>query len=80
MNRLRLLAATLAAALLLAACGGQGSEEPEAFPSEQIRLVVPYTAGGPTDLAARTMGAHLEKALGQPVIVENMPGAAGSVQ
>jgi tripartite-type tricarboxylate transporter receptor subunit TctC len=78
MNRLRLLAATLAGALLLAACGGQGSEEPEAFPSEQIRLIVPYTAGGPTDIAARSLGRFMEGSLGQTVVVENLPGASGS--
>jgi tripartite-type tricarboxylate transporter receptor subunit TctC len=78
MNRLRLLAATLAAALLLAACGGQGSEEPEAWPSEQIRLIVPYTAGGPTDIAARSLGRFMEGSLGQSVVVENLPGASGS--
>ncbi|GAA0944619.1 tripartite tricarboxylate transporter substrate binding protein [Pseudonocardia zijingensis] len=64
-------------ALLAAACTAQ--DAPEDYPSEEITVLVPYTAGGPTDLAARTMGAHLEKALGQPVIVENVPGAAGSV-
>lgn len=77
MNRLR-LAAALAAALLLAACGGQRSAEPEAYPSEQIRLIVPYTAGGPTDIAARALGKYMEGALGQTVVVENLPGASGS--
>jgi tripartite-type tricarboxylate transporter receptor subunit TctC len=77
MNRLRLVAA-LAAALLLAACGGQGSEEPEAYPSDQIRLLVPYTAGGPTDIAARSLGRFMETSLGQTVVVENLPGASGS--
>ena len=74
----RLLAATLAAALLLAACGGQGSEETEAYPSDQIRLIVPYTAGGPTDIAARSLGRFMETSLGQTVVVENLPGASGS--
>jgi tripartite-type tricarboxylate transporter receptor subunit TctC len=77
MNRLR-LAAALAAALLLAACGGQRSEEPEAYPSDQIRLIVPYTAGGPTDIAARSLGKYMETSLGQTVVVENLPGASGS--
>jgi tripartite-type tricarboxylate transporter receptor subunit TctC len=77
MNRLR-LAAALAAALLLAACGGQRSDEPEAFPSDQIRLIVPYTAGGPTDIAARSLGRYMETSLGQTVVVENLPGASGS--
>ncbi len=78
MNRLRLLSATLAAALLVAACGGQGSDEPEVWPSEQIRLIVPYTAGGPTDIAARSLGRFMEGSLGQSVMVENLPGASGS--
>jgi tripartite-type tricarboxylate transporter receptor subunit TctC len=77
MNRLRLVAA-LAAALLLAACGGQGSDEPDAYPSDQIRLIVPYTAGGPTDIAARSLGRFMETSLGQTVVVENLPGASGS--
>jgi tripartite-type tricarboxylate transporter receptor subunit TctC len=77
MTRPRLLA-TLAAALLLAACGGQGSEEPDPYPSEQIRLIVPYTAGGPTDIAARSVGRFMEGSLGQTVVVENLPGASGS--
>jgi tripartite-type tricarboxylate transporter receptor subunit TctC len=66
----------LAAALALS-CSAPAA--PDEYPTREITVLVPYTAGGPTDLAARTMGAHLEKALGQPVIVENLPGAAGSV-
>jgi tripartite-type tricarboxylate transporter receptor subunit TctC len=77
-SRLRLPAATLALALLLAACGGQGSGEPDEYPSEQIRMLVPYTAGGPTDIAARSLSRYLERTLGEPVIVENLPGASGS--
>jgi tripartite-type tricarboxylate transporter receptor subunit TctC len=68
-----------AAAALTLSCSGQAGDAPQEYPTDEITVIVPYTAGGPTDLAARTMGAHLEKALGQPVIVENMPGAAGSV-
>jgi tripartite-type tricarboxylate transporter receptor subunit TctC len=65
----------LAAALTLSC---SAPDTPDEYPSEEITVLVPYTAGGPTDLAARTMGAHLEKALGRPVIVENLPGASGS--
>jgi tripartite-type tricarboxylate transporter receptor subunit TctC len=78
MNRLRLPAAALALALLLAACGGGSSGEPDAYPSEQIRLIVPYTAGGPTDIAARSLARYMEGSLGQTVVVENQPGASGS--
>jgi tripartite-type tricarboxylate transporter receptor subunit TctC len=80
--RRRAWAGIVAAAAVTLSCSGQApesAEAPDAYPTEEIRLLVPYTAGGPTDLAARTMGAHLEKTLGQPVIVENLPGAAGSV-
>jgi tripartite-type tricarboxylate transporter receptor subunit TctC len=78
-NRLCLSAAALAVALLLAACGqGSGSGDPAEYPSKQIRLIVPYTAGGPTDIAARSLGRYLEGALGQTVVVENEPGASGS--
>jgi tripartite-type tricarboxylate transporter receptor subunit TctC len=65
------------AAVLAVSCSTP--DTPDEYPTQEITVLVPYTAGGPTDLAARTMGTHLEKALGQPVIVENVPGAAGSV-
>lgn len=81
MNRLRLsVAASLAACLVLAACGGPsgGSGDAEPYPSEEIRLIVPYVAGGPTDIAARALGRFMEGDLGRPVIVENLPGASGS--
>lgn len=45
------------------------------FPSQPIRLVVPYAAGGSTDLISRTAGRLLEKALKVPVVIENKPGA-----
>lgn len=46
-----------------------------AFPERPIRLVVPFSPGGGTDLIARTLGAEMSRNLGQPVIVENKPGA-----
>ena len=75
--------ACLAGLLLLAACGGQQAadspEEAAAYPSEEIRLIVPYAAGGPTDLTARAYGEFLERDLGQPVVVENLPGGSGAL-
>lgn len=49
------------------------------YPTKPIRLVVPYGAGGSTDLAARTLAGVLPKYLGQPVVVVNVPGAGGAV-
>jgi tripartite-type tricarboxylate transporter receptor subunit TctC len=73
--------AALAALGLLAACaeeGGGAAGDPVAYPSEEIRLLVPYGAGGPTDLTARAYGASLEEQLGQTVVVENLPGGSGA--
>lgn len=48
----------------------------ESWPNRPIHWIVPYPPGGGTDLMARVIGAHLEKALGQPIIVENKPGGS----
>src|ERR1700693_4709929 len=72
--------AHVAAALvgLAAACGAQ--TDPMAnYPSRPIRLVVGFAAGGGNDLIARIVGQKLHEALGQPVIIENKPGANGSL-
>ena len=50
-----------------------------AFPEKPVTLIVPFAAGGPTDVLARVVGESLAKVLGQPVIVENTPGAGGTV-
>lgn len=62
-------AAGLAAGLVLATAGAS------TFPERPIKLVVPFAPGGGTDLIARTLAVEMQKDLGQPVVVENKPGA-----
>lgn len=50
-----------------------------AYPTRAITLVVPFAAGGPTDVVARTLGASMSKTLGQPIVVENRTGAGGTL-
>jgi len=49
------------------------------WPSRPIRIIVPFTPGGSTDILAREIGLQLQSAFGQPVIVDNKPGAGGSI-
>jgi tripartite-type tricarboxylate transporter receptor subunit TctC len=63
--------ATFALSWLALACPGAHAQ---AFPSHALRIVVPFPAGGGTDLVARTLAEGMSKDLGQPVIVENKPG------
>jgi tripartite-type tricarboxylate transporter receptor subunit TctC len=75
-RRSRLLALLLAPALLglPQAAPAQG-----AWPAKSVRLLVPLAAGSTADIVSRTIGAELAKALGQPVVVENKPGAGGTI-
>src|SRR5262245_33417654 len=51
----------------------------QAYPTRPITIVVPYPAGGPTDTLTRILAEHLRVSLGQPVIIENVSGAGGSI-
>jgi tripartite-type tricarboxylate transporter receptor subunit TctC len=64
---------------LLAAATTAFDARAQGFPSKQIKIVVPYPPGGPTDALARIVAADLQTTLGQSVIVENKPGASGAV-
>lgn len=63
-------------AALLAVAGGAFAQT---FPNRPVRMLVPYSAGGPTDLLARAMAPKMSEGLGQPVLVENRLGAGGSI-
>ena len=67
----------MTAALLLALA--PLSSPAQDYPSRPIRLIVPFAAGGLNDVVARLIAPHLERSLGQPVIVDNRPAASGIV-
>jgi tripartite-type tricarboxylate transporter receptor subunit TctC len=67
------------AAALAAALAGTGSAMAQTYPTRSISLIVPFAAGGPTDVTSRIIGEHMSRTLGQQFVVENMAGAGGTV-
>jgi tripartite-type tricarboxylate transporter receptor subunit TctC len=66
-------------ALGMATAAAAPTAQAQTYPVKPIRLVVPYGAGGPSDIVARIMADEMGKALGQPLIVDNKPGAGSMV-
>lgn len=73
---LRIVTACLVTAFVAALAP---SSHAQGYPSKPIRIVVPYPAGGTSDILARSIGQKLSESLSQPVVVENKPGANGNV-
>ena len=67
-----------AAALAIAALAGRNAAA-EVYPSRPITMIVPFGAGGPTDVIARILAQRMGQSLGQTVVVENISGAAGTI-
>ena len=76
MNRMVKIAALLAAAL-----GGasHGAARAEAYPSKPVKIVIPFVAGGSSDIVGRAIGSKFQELIGQPAVVENKPGANGAI-
>ena len=70
---------SVTALALSTAAGSAMAQVAPAWPSKPISLIVPFPAGGTTDVLARALGLELSKAVGQPVIVENKPGAGATL-
>lgn len=66
----------LALIALLAVCG---QAQADTYPSHPITIVVPFAAGGPSDAMSRILAQHMQRTLGQTVVIENVTGAAGSI-
>lgn len=63
----------------LTATSLQVMAQSEKFPDKPIRIIVPFAAGGPTDIVGRVLGESLAKKLGQPVVIDNRAGAGGAI-
>jgi tripartite-type tricarboxylate transporter receptor subunit TctC len=69
----------LVVAVALTIFAGIGLVQAQTYPSRQITLIVPFPPGGSTDVAARILAEHMRMRLGQPVVIENVGGAGGSI-
>ena len=66
-------------AALVAALASIGLAGADTYPSRSITIIVPFSAGGPTDALARTLGDRMRQTLGQPIVIENVTGAGGTI-
>src|SRR3954471_20952325 len=66
-------------AAVCAAAAWPAAVRAQSFPSRPITLIVPFAAGGPTDVLARILAEHMRQTLGQTVLIENVTGASGAI-
>ena len=64
---------------VLVCCAFSAAFAQAPYPDKPIRFIVPFTAGSGTDLIARTVGEAMSRSLKQPIVVENRPGAGGTL-
>ncbi|HLV04465.1 tripartite tricarboxylate transporter substrate binding protein [uncultured Georgenia sp.] len=78
-KRPAVIAVAALTATTLVACSSDDADGDASYPDRDLRIIVPYDAGGASDLAARTLAGEMEESLGVSIIVENRSGGAGSV-
>src|SRR5271154_4188731 len=69
----------LATAIVILALASAGVQAADNYPSRPVQMIIPFSAGGPTDIVGRIMGAKMGELLGQQFIVENKVGAGGNI-
>jgi tripartite-type tricarboxylate transporter receptor subunit TctC len=78
-GRIALFGSTARVAMVLLGAGLMASAQAQSYPTHPVRWVVPYTAGGATDVLSRLICQRLSERLGQPFVVENKPGAGSNI-
>jgi tripartite-type tricarboxylate transporter receptor subunit TctC len=79
MNRLNAVFGAIVLALAVSLAGHGASAQAQPYPTRPITMVVPFAAGGPTDVLARVLGQRMSQSLGQQIIIENVTGAGGTL-
>jgi tripartite-type tricarboxylate transporter receptor subunit TctC len=78
LGAIALLAKPSRAVAFAAILGSIGSATAQVYPSRPITMIVPFAAGGPTDVIARIVAEHMSHTLGKPLVIENVSGAGGT--